>query len=190
MKAQFIIFFFFSSRRRHTRCYRDWSSDVCSSDLPAERSSTWHTRVRERARTCATTPFGWTRGCLRRSRPCATLGLYSAGVWPLPTQACQTTASFVIQCATALRQVSRDGLRTSASALLYASTWPAQGALRMAFAVQARPAVRADLDAVQDGGRLERSEVRGGEADPIPFDAEQSMVDLRQLAARVAGQHR
>src|SRR5207245_8794916 len=25
--------FFFASRRRHTRCYRDWSSDVCSSDL-------------------------------------------------------------------------------------------------------------------------------------------------------------
>src|SRR2546429_5215029 len=24
--------FFFSSRRRHTRCSRDWSSDVCSSD--------------------------------------------------------------------------------------------------------------------------------------------------------------
>src|SRR5436305_9527047 len=32
---QFDIFlsFFFSSRRRHTRCGRDWSSDVCSSDL-------------------------------------------------------------------------------------------------------------------------------------------------------------
>src|SRR5690554_8063188 len=28
-----IIYFFFSSRRRHTRCGRDWSSDVCSSDL-------------------------------------------------------------------------------------------------------------------------------------------------------------
>src|SRR2546422_6331564 len=27
------VFFFFSSRRRHTRCSRDWSSDVCSSDL-------------------------------------------------------------------------------------------------------------------------------------------------------------
>src|SRR2546421_10746737 len=27
------IFFFFSSRRRHTRSDRDWSSDVCSSDL-------------------------------------------------------------------------------------------------------------------------------------------------------------
>src|SRR5207245_7970473 len=25
------------SRRRHTRCYRDWSSDVCSSDLPERR---------------------------------------------------------------------------------------------------------------------------------------------------------
>src|SRR6266436_7157129 len=29
----FWICFFFSSRRRHTRCSRDWSSDVCSSDL-------------------------------------------------------------------------------------------------------------------------------------------------------------
>src|SRR2546428_7686874 len=27
------MFFFFSSRRRHTRSDRDWSSDVCSSDL-------------------------------------------------------------------------------------------------------------------------------------------------------------
>src|SRR3989449_4998647 len=31
------IFFFFSSRRRHTRCSRDWSSDVCSSDLNVQR---------------------------------------------------------------------------------------------------------------------------------------------------------
>src|SRR5207237_6922232 len=31
----FLFFvFFFSSRRRHTRCKCDWSSDVCSSDLP------------------------------------------------------------------------------------------------------------------------------------------------------------
>src|SRR2546429_6072891 len=27
------VLLFFSSRRRHTRCSRDWSSDVCSSDL-------------------------------------------------------------------------------------------------------------------------------------------------------------
>src|SRR2546422_4854678 len=31
-------FFFFSSRRRHTRCSRDWSSDVCSSDLANGRA--------------------------------------------------------------------------------------------------------------------------------------------------------
>src|SRR5207249_7060625 len=30
-----VNFFFFSSRRRHTRSKRDWSSDVCSSDLHA-----------------------------------------------------------------------------------------------------------------------------------------------------------
>src|SRR5260221_6554327 len=31
----YVVFFFFSSRRRHTRSLCDWSSDVCSSDLPA-----------------------------------------------------------------------------------------------------------------------------------------------------------
>src|SRR5207249_8516892 len=35
------FFFFFSSRRRHTRSKRDWSSDVCSSDLA------WLTYVRD-----------------------------------------------------------------------------------------------------------------------------------------------
>src|SRR5207245_2393154 len=33
----YFCLFFFSSRRRHTRCYRDWSSDVCSSDLGLRR---------------------------------------------------------------------------------------------------------------------------------------------------------
>src|SRR5207249_9161529 len=37
-----LIFFFFSSRRRHTRSKRDWSSDVCSSDLWSHR---WTQRV-------------------------------------------------------------------------------------------------------------------------------------------------
>src|SRR5258707_11917741 len=32
------FFFFFSSRRRHTRYWRDWSSDVCSSDLEPLRA--------------------------------------------------------------------------------------------------------------------------------------------------------
>src|SRR3712207_4238620 len=34
-------FCFFSSRRRHTRYWRDWSSDVCSSDLTAWPSPPW-----------------------------------------------------------------------------------------------------------------------------------------------------
>src|SRR5690625_8018152 len=33
MQSLSFLFFFFSSRRRHTRWPRDWSSDVCSSDL-------------------------------------------------------------------------------------------------------------------------------------------------------------
>src|SRR5258705_569090 len=34
-----VVFFFFSSRRRHTRCLSDWSSDVCSSDLTDEQAA-------------------------------------------------------------------------------------------------------------------------------------------------------
>src|SRR2546429_2023008 len=37
LRSACFVFFFFSSRRRHTRCSRDWSSDVCSSDLTPER---------------------------------------------------------------------------------------------------------------------------------------------------------
>src|SRR5206468_5701404 len=37
MIFRFFFFFFFSSRRRHTRSDRDWSSDVCSSDLAFQR---------------------------------------------------------------------------------------------------------------------------------------------------------
>src|SRR5215475_11370919 len=36
MNSGCIFFFFFSSRRRHPRFSRDWSSDVCSSDLAAD----------------------------------------------------------------------------------------------------------------------------------------------------------
>src|SRR3712207_4034143 len=35
---EFVALVFFSSRRRHTRYWRDWSSDVCSSDLDAARA--------------------------------------------------------------------------------------------------------------------------------------------------------
>src|SRR5437899_12932209 len=37
--------FFFSSRRRHTRCLSDWSSDVCSSDLIFAQKSRVHCRA-------------------------------------------------------------------------------------------------------------------------------------------------
>src|SRR5438067_10629673 len=37
VRMYFFVCFFFSSRRRHTRSKRDWSSDVCSSDLVADR---------------------------------------------------------------------------------------------------------------------------------------------------------
>src|SRR3712207_101718 len=47
-----MMFFFFSSRRRHTRYWRDWSSDVCSSDLTgrkivfvAYRTSDYHSAI-------------------------------------------------------------------------------------------------------------------------------------------------
>src|SRR2546429_6691452 len=50
------VLFFFSSRRRHTRCSRDWSSDVCSSDLflrgslRAGKARAWHALSADRAR--------------------------------------------------------------------------------------------------------------------------------------------
>src|SRR5256885_5906274 len=39
------VCFFFSSRRRHTRLQGDWSSDVCSSDLPARHQVVRDTSV-------------------------------------------------------------------------------------------------------------------------------------------------
>src|SRR5437867_25512 len=36
-----VYVFFFSSRRRHTRSYGDWSSDVCSSDLEYPTRPVW-----------------------------------------------------------------------------------------------------------------------------------------------------
>src|SRR5207247_7766643 len=47
----FCFLFFFSSRRRHTRSTRDWSSDVCSSDLsrPAGHSPPTSAAARRRS---------------------------------------------------------------------------------------------------------------------------------------------
>src|SRR5207249_8561981 len=43
------LFFFFSSRRRHTRSKRDWSSDVCSSDLVTRNRRTLTGHCQRRA---------------------------------------------------------------------------------------------------------------------------------------------
>src|SRR5437867_8828769 len=42
-------FFFFSSRRRHTTSYGDWSSDVCSSDLVFAGLTIWLVRTAQEA---------------------------------------------------------------------------------------------------------------------------------------------
>src|SRR2546422_538968 len=59
-----VEFFFFSSRRRHTRCSRDWSSDVCSSDLWISSAGTYLTEFeRAFARYCgAAEGIGTTSG--------------------------------------------------------------------------------------------------------------------------------
>src|SRR2546422_9414782 len=62
-----MFFFFFSSRRRHTRCSRDWSSDVCSSDLALglTQMAEHNTEAHETAFTVsidAATRFGVTTG--------------------------------------------------------------------------------------------------------------------------------
>src|SRR5439155_2782424 len=65
-----ILFFFFSSRRRHTRWPRDWSSDVCSSDLasPGPRGLgpglAYRSRTTRRRRcACSSECSGWSQPC-------------------------------------------------------------------------------------------------------------------------------
>src|SRR3712207_8316345 len=60
-----LLFGFFSSRRRHTRYWRDWSSDVCSSDLEIERELIPQAEAWGRALGCLTARIdsrdGWER---------------------------------------------------------------------------------------------------------------------------------
>src|SRR5207249_2394807 len=68
------LVFFFSSRRRHTRSKRDWSSDVCSSDLRSVSA----TRCRLCARGCAKRNIGSCRtlcGSWRHGLPTALLSV-------------------------------------------------------------------------------------------------------------------
>src|SRR5206468_6237236 len=62
-----VFFFFFSSRRRHTRSDRDWSSDVCSSDLPPQDRRPDRGRLRHRRARGGGAP-GRVRGVARLRR--------------------------------------------------------------------------------------------------------------------------
>src|SRR5690606_39824942 len=59
------LFFLFSSRRRHTRFSRDWSSDVCSSDLTIPKGL----------------PDSGTNGCYEPSCPVDHLSWYEAAAY-------------------------------------------------------------------------------------------------------------
>src|SRR3712207_8000983 len=69
-------FFFFSSRRRHTRYWRDWSSDVCSSDLQATSNLPFAAILQRRQRLVVGEVGLW--------RVALALGLYVVLLWLHP----------------------------------------------------------------------------------------------------------
>src|SRR5438067_7884596 len=72
------MFFFFSSRRRHTRSKRDWSSDVCSSDLRFVVASRWPNVVDDYTDPAPATTFGHLDATTNLSRAISELGIYPA----------------------------------------------------------------------------------------------------------------
>src|SRR5262245_64775618 len=78
--------FFFSSRRRHTRCLSDWSSDVCSSDLSIRRylRSAEERRIEVRTMLCHLTSHT-TATPLERAQKLLAVSAQSA-VTPIPCQ--------------------------------------------------------------------------------------------------------
>src|SRR5690606_39695707 len=70
-----VLLFFFSSRRRHTRFSRDWSSDVCSSDL---NSSLEFSTLKRTVEFMVTTVGGTSFGSTTSARSS------SASSWSLP----------------------------------------------------------------------------------------------------------
>src|SRR5216684_519014 len=92
-----VFFFFFSSRRRHTRCSRDWSSDVCSSDLPQQDTGFIFGQAEARQDTSFTKMTGMVHrlGEIVRQDPAVAGVLYFAGASPFnPTE---NTARVFIQ---------------------------------------------------------------------------------------------
>src|SRR3712207_8665314 len=76
-----MFFFFFSSRRRHTRYWRDWSSDVCSSDLPCgDITSERGQRPREAQATAGLYDPQSGGGAVCRCPVCCPVGLSGPGM--------------------------------------------------------------------------------------------------------------
>src|SRR2546429_1802700 len=84
--------FFCSSRRRHTRCSRDWSSDVCSSDLT-------FTRFQSASNSSATTSGSVVRLVVPISERLATIHTVPSGSIPRYTLGCNVAWSAFVSCA-------------------------------------------------------------------------------------------
>src|SRR2546429_113547 len=69
-----VYIFFFSSRRRHTRCSRDWSSDVCYSDLYGLLCRTLDFGRRRSITFHAVRLVGNSKLCQRRAAPIREVG--------------------------------------------------------------------------------------------------------------------
>src|SRR5438093_3491208 len=94
----YFVFFFFSSRRRHTRLVSDWSSDVCSSDLATDYREDNHIDLKNDIKISSNSNLALT---FTRGRPFQNAASITTVVdpdWTSPLQARNSrgTASFVI----------------------------------------------------------------------------------------------
>src|SRR2546429_1551751 len=109
-----LFLFFFSSRRRHTRCSRDWSSDVCSSDLAAgggERAQGARSGALppgQVPRREAGTPQRPSRGCIRSEDRKSTRLNSSHGY-----------ISYAVFCLKKKKQRTVNGLQIATTAMLH-----------------------------------------------------------------------
>src|SRR5258706_3706853 len=137
MNLAYVLFFFFSSRRRHTRLVSDWSSDVCSSDLtpaPCSTSTLWPSPTSD------STPAG--TSATRCSAVLISLG--TPTIMRAPRRSCVTSSCYVV----ALRlsgfaqpydrlPLRRNVLRRHARHLFFGKPpdrrqYPVQGLIRLA----------------------------------------------------------
>src|SRR6266498_4500623 len=156
-------FFFFSSRRRHTRCGRDWSSDVCSSDL--------YYRVIKALDSAAVGPFLlWVLRWDETAMPAAQRhrALRALESWMVRRAMCRATAKDVNRMVVELlRGMDEAGPATAGDTVetvlaeqqAESRYWPDDATLRAALLEQpiyknlSRPRLRMVLEAIEDSLR-------------------------------------